>query len=143
VRGLEELDLLGENALRAHLPAKSPQFSKKSEKQSLNSMQNKKYDFPQMKLSPELPQQTPNSVSLPTNLIPSVIKDDLSINGKNVPNAFPETREVSPKASTHVEDVKIANLFVPLTSIKPGMTQDVGENIFHLPRHSIILQKIV
>ena len=35
-RGLVELDLLGENALRAHLPQKSPQFSKKNFPQIVN-----------------------------------------------------------------------------------------------------------
>jgi len=116
VRGLEELDLLGECALRAHLPAKSPQFSKKSEKLSLNSLQNKKYDFP-----PQMKQPSENSADL------SVSKANLnSMNVTNDSNLVANAdvvakQEVIEKPSRAIEDVKIANLFVPLTSIKPGL----------------------
>ena len=38
-RGLEELDFLGEAAIKSHLPQKSPQFAKRGEKVSMNALQ--------------------------------------------------------------------------------------------------------
>ena len=46
-KGLEELDLLGEVAIKSHLPCKnerSPQFAKKNEKLSMNELQKRKKD---------------------------------------------------------------------------------------------------
>ena len=41
-RGLDELDFLGEAAIKSHLPQKSPQFAKRGEKVSMNAMQEQK-----------------------------------------------------------------------------------------------------
>lgn len=96
-RGLEELDLLGENALRAHLSQKSPQFGKKNDKLPLNVLQKKKLDFPVTCVPSEPPEAPLKEESAPESSAP-------------VPIEIPKS----------VDDVKIADLFVPLTSIKPG-----------------------
>ena len=41
-RGLDELDFLGEAAIKSHLPQKSPKFAKRGEKVSMNAMQEQK-----------------------------------------------------------------------------------------------------
>ena len=94
-RGLEELDFLGESLLKQHLPAKSPQFEKKKEeKLSLNLLQQKQKE---KDLVPELPTE--------------------------VSEVQTETKEkvVQPSENGHTE-VKLADLDVPLSSIKPGKT---------------------
>ena len=94
-RGFEELDFLGESLLKQHLPAKAPQFEKKKEeKLSLNLLQQKQKE---KDLTPEPVKEAPETKEL-------LVKDK------------PKSAE-----NGHAE-VKLADLEVPLSSIKPGKT---------------------
>jgi len=90
------------------LPQKSPQFSKKTEKVPLNLLQKKKNEFPKL-------DQTKPGMPKP------VVENNLA---KSFPAAVEAPKNPNPsevqKTSPVVEDVKIADLFVPLTNIKPG-----------------------
>jgi hypothetical protein len=96
---------LGENALRAHLPQKSPQFAKKNEKLPMNQLQKKKSEFPK----PDSPKRDASKTSFADLNSPT---DEVSNNSSS-----PEIKKEVPVL---VEDVKIADLFVPLATIKPG-----------------------
>ena len=134
LRGLDELDLLGESALRAHLPQKSPQFSKKNEKLPMNLLQQKKMnDFTKFDLEkskpeaskpevpkPEIPKRESCAPDVPKPVLESrPVKPSAVVEAKI--SAAPELKKDSPVA----EDVKIADLFVPLASIKPGSDQSL------------------
>ena len=132
-RGLDELDLLGESLLKQHLPEKSPQFEKKKvEKLSLNVLQQKqkqkdlttpeipdlidskevkpiieKPASPKNESPKEAPLETSKSIVIPEE-IPIQVKQ---INGNNSHNP-----------NLNSEEVKLADLNVPLSNIKPGST---------------------
>ena len=114
-RGLDELDLLGENALRAHLPQKSPQFSKKNDKLPMNQLQKKKSEFPKF--------ETGNSARPEVIEKPEAVVTSSSVKAtNNVSEAVttPPTSQVFQK-EVPVGAVRIADLHVPLASIKPGI----------------------
>lgn len=128
LRGLDELDLLGESALRAHLPQKSPQFAKKNEKLPMNLLQKKMNDFTKFDLANQ--DKSKPEVSKRESFTPEVPKPTLDRECPPVkPSAAVEASKILPapapepevkKDSPAAEDVKIADLFVPLASIKPG-----------------------
>ena len=95
------------------------QFAKKNDKLPMNLLQKKKNDFPKSdcpKLdSPKL--DSPKSEIPKLDVSPSVPSKSPSVEvSNNVQSAIVEKK--SPSVAT--EDVRIADLFVPLTSIKPG-----------------------
>ena len=110
-RGLDELDLLGEDAIKSHLPTKnerSPQFAKKNEKLSMNELKHRKMEKefktslskdplgPQMSISADLRQTTksppPESTSLPVDGNNSSISD--------LATALPPSSSLSPQVTT-------------------------------------------
>ena len=113
IRGLDELNFLGETALRAHLPQKSPQFAKKAEKLPMNMLQKKKNEFPK----PESPKLDSSKPFFENSLTKSAPPPDVSKSSHPPKNPTPPEA----KKDSVIEDVKIADLFVPLTSIKPGI----------------------
>ena len=113
IRGLDELNFLGETALRAHLPQKSPQFAKKAEKLPMNMLQKKKNEFPK----PESPKLDSSKPFFENSLTKSAPPPDVSKSSDPPKNPTPPEA----KKDSVIEDVKIADLFVPLTSIKPGI----------------------
>ena len=121
-RGLEELDFLGESAIKSHLPkgqSKSPQFAKKSEKMSLNSLQEKKRQIELASLS-TVPPAVFNGATTAKSTAKS---DDGTSNSSSdvaILNDVASTPNDAPATKQVVTDVKVADLNVPLASIKPG-----------------------
>ena len=100
------------------------QFAKKNDKLPMNLLQKKKNDFPKSDFpkldSPKLDSpklDSPKSEIPKLDVSPSVPSKSPSVEvSNNVQSAIVEKK--SPSVAT--EDVRIADLFVPLTSIKPG-----------------------
>ena len=96
-RGLEELDFLGEVAIKSHLPTKnerSPQFAKRNEKLSMNEMKQRKLEK-ELKSNSSLTSQSSSNVSMPekptleasivsTNELPVAILDSPKQNSTNI-----------------------------------------------------------
>ena len=133
-RGFEELDLLGESLLKKHLPDKrSPQFEKKkAEKLSLNVLQQQK----QKDFTVVLPEESDSKLDKDYVEKPespkkkSELKPDGELQTQQNPHT-PATTENSKQQinvnganknghSTAVDEVKLADLNVPISSIKPG-----------------------
>jgi hypothetical protein len=122
--------------MRAHLPQKSPQFGKKNEKLPMNMLQKKKYEFPKSEFpKPESPKSEFPKAESPKAEFPKP-ESPKSEFPKPVEVVAPSTAATGssprpePPPEPKVEDVKIADLFVPLTSIKPG-DQSEGVNVDH------------
>ncbi len=105
-KGLEELDFLGETLLKQHLPGRrSPQFvKKKEEKLSLNSLQQKQREK-------DLVQTLPTNGTVPATT-PTLTEDQPCVLAKPAPTIANATKE----------EVRLADLDIPLSSIKPGST---------------------
>ena len=132
-RGFEELDLLGESLLKRHLPDKrSPQFEKKkAEKLSLNVLQQQK----QKDFTVVLPEESDSKLDKSCEEKPESPKGESELK----PDGELQTQQKSHTTvttenskqievnganknghSTVVDDVKLADLNVPISSIKPG-----------------------
>jgi ADP-ribosylation factor-binding protein GGA len=124
-RGLEELDLLGESLLKKHLPEKSPHFVvKKEEKLSLSTLQQKQKE-----------KDLTSAGSPLSSLEQDTFESSVVATGSTVVEAVPsivatvkppqQQTEVSNGVkndhhSPKVEEVRLADLNVPLSCIKPG-----------------------
>lgn len=121
-RGLDELDLLGENLLKQHLPdKKSPQFErKKEEKLSLSLLQQKQKEKALVVAQPPEPTKVKNEEPQ------KPFTKEEAIQPKEEPKGSPKQKEIQEQngsnghSSTTPEEVKLADLTVPLASIKPG-----------------------
>ena len=124
-RGLEELDLLGETAIKSHLTTKSPQFEKKV-KVPLNALAEKKKEAD---LAPPVAAQTAKQPTNLTQTLPSAsLSPAKSKPEPTLPSKSQEQPEPSPPAPSKPaptpsdEPIKLADLEVPLSTIKPGST---------------------
>ncbi len=137
-RGLEELDFLGESVLKQHLPGKkSPQFAKK-QKESLSTLQQKQKekDLTSTSVPASNVKSSPNQNSPPQptstsrqteeaagsgdkndddQLVSAI--DDIKISTNNFEAAAPAS---TANGQAEAKEVKLADLEVPLSSIKPG-----------------------
>ena len=83
-RGLEELDFLGEVAIKSHLPSKnerSPQFAKRNEKLSMNELKQRKMEK-ELKSSTSSTSASSNQVNIPEPL--TSLSSTLSSNELNI-----------------------------------------------------------
>ena len=127
-RGLEELDFLGESALRAHLPSKSPQFDKRNEKLPMNVLQQQrrvedlKQSVDTLSLAAATSASAPASAPMPNSApAPDTAAPTKSDTDQVKESSVPKASEVKENGTNSVvEDVKLADLNVPLTSIKPS-----------------------
>ena len=120
-KGLQELDLLGESLLKQHLPGRrSPQFEKKKEeKLSLHSLQQKQKekDLSSVTLLDPKVEPVQSTIKKTTSCSKEPEKPVKTL--ENVPNG--DTAKSTPDASRNGhEEVKLADLNVPISSIKPG-----------------------
>lgn len=117
-KGLEELDFLGESLLKQHLPGRrSPQFEKKKdEKLSLNSLQQKQKEKDLVPSAAAAPSVAPQVEAAKEPPKPEVVPNGDAI---TIPEAKPLSNG---RAAEVTEDVKLADLNVPISSIKPGKT---------------------
>lgn len=127
-RGLEELDLLGESAIKSHLSSRSPQFAKRTEKVSLSMMQNQNQTNMAMDLTASLAK---NSAAIKDeDRKPPAVEISAPLNGKATSEAesFQESKP-EPKLETQnipttisAKDVKLADIELSLSDINPGST---------------------
>jgi hypothetical protein len=93
------------------------QFAKKNDKLPMNLLQKKKNDFPKADF-PIL--DSPKSDPPKLEVSPSVPSKSPTVEVSNNSSSATAVVLETKSPSVAVEDVRIADLFVPLTSIKPG-----------------------
>lgn len=112
-RGLEELDLLGETALKSHLSSRSPQFEKKCEKVPMSKMIDHRRELDLTASLAESVVPKPAQSPVKDSSTPTKVVD------------IPKPPEIQVQKPKEEAPFKLTDLEVPISSIKPRKTPPV------------------
>ena len=125
-RGLEELDFLGEVAIKSHLPTKnerSPQFAKRNEKLSMNELKQRKMEK-ELKTGPSSTIQNSNHVNI---LEQHALLQSSTVSSNELPIAILESPKHSSTDSSNIASKPSLELSVQqpnITNISPSSSSN-------------------